>query len=417
MDERTDDELEMVFELGCIKGSLKQSKLIKQLRRDDYKNDYFLFKTLASKLGIDLTDQSPEETTAEDEVDKFYSNQVTHVQNYLLEHKTNYVQKIFSIGDHVEQLLIILSICNEVFSKNESLPHQNVQRLAKLVRKLQILAKSLGIDISEVLSKVNDHEKLDEDDINILKLELKTTLCKRANEPTQMVVNTKRSEVDLTRMITDDYWAISLVRLPDASHKQHAFLVLQGMTGNKSMIWFVDFVANDTFDLLLPGMRDGRVRMDDYKAEEVVGSSPSGKLLFQCRTRLMKIRKGNRWLHQTWHITKGTAQNLIQCIDGWRKKPPKYNILGDSKLAASSATLSNNSTGHNCFTFARMILLDLKDENIGIPEDTLEEWIGSITSRYLVDKQYNNEWWKVTRFPLFTFLAGAAIAYSFLKLR
>jgi hypothetical protein len=399
MDEGIDEELEMAFELGCIKGSLKQSKLIKQLQRDDYKRDYFLFKTLASKLGIDLPDQPPEETTAEDEIDTFYSNQVTHVQNYLVQHKTNHVQKIFSIGDQVEKLLIILSKYNEVFGKNESLLNQNVQRLPKLVKELEILAKSLGIDISEVLSKVNDHEKLDEDDINILKLELKTKLCKRANEPTEM--NTKRSEVDLTRMITDDYWAISLVRLPGASHSQQDFLVLEGITGNKSMIWLVDFVANDAFGLLRLGINERNLRLDYYES--------SAKSSSQCHKKLIEIRKGGRWLHETWHITKGTAQKLIQCIDEWRMRPPEFSLLGDSKLEASSGTLGSNPTGHNPFTLARMIVHDLKDENIEIPEDTLEEWIFSI--------QYNNKWWKLSRFSLmFTFVAGAVIAYSFLKL-
>ncbi|CAB4035170.1 Hypothetical predicted protein [Paramuricea clavata] len=380
MDEGIDEELEMAFELGFIKGSLKRRKLIKQLQRDDYnKREYFLFKTLASKLGIDLPDQPPEETTAEDEIDQFYSNQVTHVQNYLLEYKTNHVEKIFSIGDQVEKLLIIISKYDEVFGKNESLLNQNVQRLPKLVKKLEIMAKSLGIDISEELSKVNDHEKLDEDDINILKLQLKTKLCKRANEPTEM--NTKRSEVDPTRMITDDYWAISLVRLPGASHSQHAFLVLEGITGNKSMIWLVEFVANHAFDLFRLGINEGKLRLDYYES--------STKSSSQCHKKLIEICKGGRWLHETWYITKGTAQKLIQCIDEWRMRPPEFNP----------------------FTLARMMVHDLNDENIEIPEleDTLEEWIFSI--------QYNNKWWKLSRFSLmFTFVAGSVIAYSFLKL-
>ncbi|CAB4038209.1 periodic tryptophan 1 homolog, partial [Paramuricea clavata] len=185
------------------------------------------------------------------------------------------------------------------------------------------------------------------------------------------------------------------------------------------MVDFVAFSGNSkclTFICVEEKISIGRGGLEIRKIILHSGCISVSVLLFQCGAKLMEIRKGDRWLHQTWHITKGTAHNLIQRINYWQKNPPKYNILGHSKLAVSSATLSNNPTGHNCFSFARMILRDLKDENIGIPEYTLEEWVGSITSRHLVDKQYNNEWWKEPRFPLFTaFLTGAAIAYLILK--
>jgi hypothetical protein len=44
-------------------------------------------------LGIDLPGQLPEETAAE--IDQFYGNQVTHVQNYLMQHKTTALKKYF----------------------------------------------------------------------------------------------------------------------------------------------------------------------------------------------------------------------------------------------------------------------------------------------------------------------------------
>ncbi len=415
MDERTDEELEIVFDLGSCKVHLTRYKSGNPLQRDDIKEIYFAFKTLASKLDIDLPDQPPE-TTTEDKV-IFYRNQVTRVENHLKQHKDIYSEKIFSMGYDVEELLNCLSTCNdEVFGKNESLSNQNVERLPKLADKIKIRAKSLGIDTSEELSKVNDHEKLDKDDLDSLQLNLKTKLCKlRVKKPTQKVMNTRRSEVDRTRIITDEYWAISLVRLPDSSNSQHAFLVLEGKSGNESMIWFADFVAEGTLHTFSPGIKDGIVRTY-YDSQEMV--DPSRELLFQCNKTLMEVRNGERWLHQTWHISEGTAQNFIKCIGQWKKKPPKYNILGNSRLAAGSAIASSTTTGHNCFTFARMMLLDLKDECIEIPEGTLEEWVCSITSRYLVDKQFNNKWWQMSRFPLmFTFLAGAVIAYSFVRLR
>jgi hypothetical protein len=222
----------------------------------------------------------------------------------------------------------------------------------------------------------------------------------------------KRSEIDPTRFITKDYWTISLVRLPDASTDEHAFLVLEGIEGDTSMIWFADFVANDTFDLVLPGIRDGKVRT--YYGESVGSCS---KLLFTCPRQMMQIRTGDCLLYSTWPIFKPTARMLIKNIEKQKEKPPKYNVLGNSALAASSAASSRNRTGHNCFTFAREMLCDLNDEYINLPEDTLGTWIYSATSRFLVDKQFNNRWWKASRFFLmFTFLAGVASAYVCPKL-
>jgi hypothetical protein len=46
-------------------------------------------------------------------------------------------------------------------------------------------------------------------------------------------VEPKRNEMNPTRIITDEHWAISLVRLPDKSNDngEHAFLDLEGITG------------------------------------------------------------------------------------------------------------------------------------------------------------------------------------------
>ena len=402
MDERTDEELEIVFDLGSSKVHLTRYKSINLLERDDFKKKYFSFKTLASKLDIDLPDQPPEETTSKDEIDQFYTNQVTRVENHLKQYKDAYIEKIFSMGYDVEELLNSLK---QVLGKHDSLLNQNVERLQKLAKKNKLRAELLGIDISEEMSTVNDHKKLDEDDVNILELKLKTKLCKRMSEPTQKVMNTRRSEIDPTRIITDDYWAISLIRVPNSSNDfNNASLVLEGIQGKKSMIFFAIFVTFDAFNLLCPILRHDKVKLEYYELGEEGDSS--GKQRFQCDEKLMDIRKGDRWLHETWHITKGTAQKLIQslqCIGEWKKKPPETNILGDSELAVGSAISSSNPTGQNCLTFAKIMLLDLKDENIEIPERKLEEWICLITSRHY-------EW-----FPLiFTFLAGAVIIYSFL---
>ena len=134
---------------------------------------------------------------------------------------------------------------------------------------------------------------------------------------------------------------------------------------------------------------------------------------------MMKIQIDDRLLFSTWPIRKFTVETLIRNIQVQKASPPKYNILGNSKLATSSATSSGEDTGHNCFTFARTILRDLNDDYIMIPEDTPDKWIYSATSRFLVERQFNNKSWKSPIFALvlaFVFVAGIITLYFMPKL-
>lgn len=129
---------------------------------------------------------------------------------------------------------------------------------------------------------------------------------------------------------------------------------------------------------------------------------------------MMDVRASDRLLFSTWPIAKATAEMLIQMIESQQKNPPKYHFLGDnSVVAGSSAKSSSNPTGHNCFTFAKMMLRDLNDVYIELPEDGLETWIGSATSRYLVDKRLaRRKWYEKSSFQLmFGFLVGVVVAF------
>ena len=222
----------------------------------------------------------------------------------------------------------------------------------------------------------------------------------------------KHSDVDPSRIITDANWAISLVRLPDSGNIEHAFLVVEGITGNTSMIWFADFVQNNKLPKVKPTLAQGKVRWDYHESKEVDGSSV--KLLFRCQKSLMIIRRGDRWLYSAWTIPKATAKILIRNIKTKEKTPPNYIILGDSALAFSSA--SSDPTTHNCFTFARMMILDLNDEYIEIPQGTLGKWIVSATSRTLPDKLLDEPWWDGVRFTvsLFVILALGIVVVAYL---
>jgi hypothetical protein len=100
---------------------------------------------------------------------------------------------------------------------------------------------------------------------------------------------------------------------------------------------------------------------------------------------MMGIAQGNHLLYSTWSIPEFAARKLLKNLKQQKRNPPKYNALGNTTLAAGSAFITKNSTGHNCFTFAKMMLHDLNDERIQVPGDKIDEWIVSAATRYLVD--------------------------------
>ena len=250
--------------------------------------------------------------------------------------------------------------------------------------RLQAIAKNKGEDISKQIENAKAWlegkcENKDEFEQQI-RSQLQEKLGKIRKQPEK-----KRSEVDQTRIITKDYWIISLVRLPDKS-SEHAFLVIEGTPDNNtSKIWCADFVAKDPLDLFLAGNKDGRVRIDYHDSTQKPEASK--KLLFRCDKQMMQIRRGDRFLYSIWQVPKHTAEKLVRILETLEGKPPKYNVLGNNMLALSSALSSGNQTGHNCFTFARMVLHELPDDYIKIPNDTLGKWTYYATSRYLGDEK------------------------------
>ena len=172
-------------------------------------------------------------------------------------------------------------------------------------------AKDLGVDIGDQLEvELKDicdnymNFKFDQD-FDSIRVRLKMKVCGLGSEmsnPWPKLESSgavyKRSEVDPTRVITDEYWTVSLVRLPDRSNSEHAFIVLEGKTGRMSKIWFADFVAVHWFDAVKPGTEEGKVRMVSYESEAGTDRA-SGRLLFKCQKRMMDVRASDRLLFST----------------------------------------------------------------------------------------------------------------------
>jgi hypothetical protein len=203
----------------------------------------------------------------------------------------------------------------------------------------------------------------------------------RINPNDNAVEKVKRSQIDPSKIITDDDWAISLVRQPDTAWnllnhlESPEFLVLEGKKGDKSIIYFADFVEDDNPRMDEPGAlssrtKGGEIRKWQKSAKEAVDSPD--ELLYSCTVAMMKIDKGSCLLYSTWSISEHRAQKLITNLEEKKKNPAPFDTLGDS---------------HNrSFAFAKKILHDLNDENIQVPGDRSEEWIVSASSRHRVDR-------------------------------
>ena len=124
------------------------------------------------------------------------------------------------------------------------------------------------------------------------------------------------------------------------------------------MIWFADFVAHDhLFASICSGLKKGRVRIESYEEKEV--GAPV-ELLYRCNRKMMKVAENSSVLSTTWSISKSKADLLIANLKKQQEDPPKYRLLGKN--------------GHNCFTFAKTMLHDLKDDYIKVPSKGIGDW-------------------------------------------
>jgi hypothetical protein len=377
-------EFKDVYELGKTRLDLKMminDDTITTLREQDHGIAvYEEYQKLASKFNIDLPNPPLKEKINREEKQTFFCKQIDIVEKHIFTNKPNIMGYLYKAAIQVEKSRRVLEI---------SMSDNN--HLKKYFEEVKEAAQKLDIDINEELNHLENYCKFDTEYIN----KIKTKLCE--------VKTVKRSEVDPSKIITNKYWAVSLVRKPNTLYCEHAFLVLEGKTNDKSMIWFADFVANNLTDFMLPGTRDGKVRMEQHESEIVDSQSD---LLYLCGKTMMEIAQGNRLLYSTWPIPDPAAQKLIENMEKQKHDPPKYNVLGDTALAAGSATVTRNPTGHNCFTFAKMMLHDLNVEHIHVPGDEIDEWIVSAPSRYLVDNPRRR-----SKLQLRLFAAGVGTAF------
>ena len=329
---------------------------------------YKEYQKLASKFNITLKDP-PLGKIDREEKQRFLCQQIGSVEKYISKNKPNNIRYLYKAAVQVEEFRRILE--------------NNNNNLVCYVKNIKEAAQNLDVHIEDELNQLGNFYNFDTGCIN----RIKTKLCKV--KPT-----VTRSEVDRTRIITNEYWAVSLVQMPYILHGDHVFLVLEGKKDDKSMIWFADFVAHNLVDIIWFKIKEGRVRIDFH--EEVEVGAPV-ELLYRCEKKMMKITKDSRLLYSTWSIPRSKADLLRANLENQQANPPNFSVLA--------------KTGHNCFTFAKNMLHDLKDDYIQVPGDKVGEW--SVYAAATRDPSNNQRW--ITLW-LRMLGAGRGLAYAILKL-
>ena len=334
---------------------------------------YKEYRKLASKFDITLEDPPLGKEIYREEKQRFFLQQIGSVEKNIFEHKHNNIGYLYKAAVQVEK-----------FRRSLEMNINDNNNLVYYVKNMKEAAHNLDVHIDDELNQLENCYNFDTGCFN----RIKTKLC-------TVKQTVKRSEVDQTRIITNEYWAVSLVQLPRILHSDHVFLVLEGKTDDKSMIWFADFVAHNLLDVVVPRMKKGKVRIASYESDEV--GAPV-ELLYRCNKKMMKVAKDSSLLHSTWSIPKSTAYLLIANLKKQQTNPPDFRILGN--------------TGHSCFTFAKMMLHDLKDDYIQVIGDRVGHWaVYTAATRDPSNNQRGITLW------LRMFAVGRLICYLIPKIR
>ena len=207
----------------------------------------------------------------------------------------------------------------------------------------------------------------------------------------------RKSEIDRVNEINEEQWVLTLARKTCGVHQQHAFFILEGIIDEKATIWFMDLVGTP----LLPNLSQAKIRIRNFYAssEEELSQSP---LLYRCSIKekgmyaeMMDLKAGDsivRANNKSWLIDKKNALMLVKNIEGDCLDPPIFNIFGkSSKLTGSSAASSSKERGHNCFTYAKEKITELRMQAIKIEENKIAYYMDqfvALTSLTLRNNQH-----------------------------
>ena len=210
MEENTEEEhYDDLFHLGCTS---KTIAIVIHLSQDpplpetlaNLKLNYFRLQAIATRLKIELPDQPDEDKTAACERKQFFYDQLVYVDECIRRKRKKH-KDIFCSGMMVESFITGLLLCEP---GNQAVLGSNFLDLKKIRKPceegLQAIAKENGEDISEEIAMANAwvEGKCENKDVfeSVMRSQLQKKLCKLRKQPEK-----KRSEVDPTRIITNNY--------------------------------------------------------------------------------------------------------------------------------------------------------------------------------------------------------------------
>lgn len=184
----------------------------------------------------------------------------------------------------------------------------------------------------------------------------------------QQTRKTKFSAIDQTIMVSQDIWAVSLIRRQKAKNPEHAYLLIEGLDSHNQ-----GTIAR--YDLVISKNNNGQSEIimhefSDIPLEEV---NP-----FVLEDLIKMAGETDKLYYLTWNITQDEANRLKQDVEQDKANPPQYNQSGDKSLFSQSL----GGSGHSCFTWARAKLLKLNNPDIDVKADWTD-YVIAVPSHYL----------------------------------
>jgi len=198
------------------------------------------------------------------------------------------------------------------------------------------------------------------------------------------------SKVDKSRAISEDHWVLSIVAKPGGRNPEHAILLVEGMDNDNLIFRRYDFVMGEIPSHPGAGAiaaitakatsKKGLVviKEEDYSTSK--SESDQSNFFWGMVMSDKNMDQGCQGL--SWSITKSHAQTLHDNVLEEQKNPPDYQLAGDHSAAASSSSQS----GHNCYTWARILALSLNVDDIKHDDRlarTLQDLFASRTTEHI----------------------------------
>lgn len=171
-----------------------------------------------------------------------------------------------------------------------------------------------------------------------------------SNRPEPVFEATAYSIVRPNLLVNQRNWVVSIICKPQSLHPDHAYLVMQGLNQFGKGFFLRYHLVSDEYN---PGYA------------KIIEASFYNIELEQLRTTFLKqVIKHAIFREVSWSINEGQAQVLLQDINQDKEKSIEYLVSGSESIVAKC----KSTDVHNCFTWAREKLHNLRDERIQLPE-------------------------------------------------